>query len=547
MASIPTTVLLLRCAPRIVAVRTPTISSHSIGGSYPTTNPTAAGGGRESRRRRRSTILSSLPEEIVATATAADAAPPKPPRRRFFSSRRASSSSSSDARPRVAWLDLRGAGLSVVERLAIDELLLRHDPDPRRSWAIVGTHEPTANRILEHRGGGGDGRGSGSGNGNGNGTCAIVMGIGGKPESLIDVASARDDGVLVLRRFTGGGTVVVDHSSLLTTLIMRDSSLPHLNPYPRDIMGWTADAVFGPAFESWGSEVALRRRRLSRGDDATYSGAGGGTGGGGGGRSGGGGGTGGVGGGRRTMASRGSGPSDLGDGESMLTLSSSPPSHPPSSEMERRQGAGRRTLVFRGKSCGISGGDGISLTLPPPSSRATEASPSHPSPHPRRATGDDDDDPATAIANTAVPTFRLRENDYVIGDRKIGGNAQGIVKGGFLHHTSFLWDWEDTNMDYLTLPHKRPTYRGDRSHDKFLIRLRDAYGSISEGGASSSGGGGGGGEMKNSLFVHMKKAICESFRLEDATLRDALDIANDKFGGLQGWFDGKCRTKVVKL
>ena len=192
---------------------------------------------------------------------------------------------------------------------------------------------------------------------------------------------------------------------------------------------------------------------------------------------------------------------------------------------------------------GDEGRADISLTLPPPSSRATEASPSHPSPHSRRATGDDDDDPAAAIADTAVPTFRLRENDYVIGDRKIGGNAQGIVKGGFLHHTSFLWDWEDANMDYLTLPYKRPTYRGDRPHDEFLIRLRDAYGSISEGGASSSGGG----EMKNSLFVHMKKTICESFRLEDATLRDALDIANDKFGGLQGWFDGKCRTKVVKL
>ena len=323
MASIPTMVLLLRCAPRIVAVRTTTLSSHSIGGSSPTTNPTA---GRESSRRRRSTI-SSLPEEIVATAAADDAAPP---RRRFFSSsRRASSapssSSSDDARPRVAWLDLRGAGLSIVERLAIDELLLRHDPDPSRSWAIVGTHEPTANRILKHhRAGGEGGDGRGNGDGNRNGTCAIVMGIGGKPENLIDVSSARDDGVLVLRRFTGGGTVVVDHSSLLTTLIMRDSSLPHLNPYPRDIMGWTADAVFGPAFESWGSEVALRRRRLSR-DDATYSGAGGGTGGGGGGRSGGGGGTGGVGGGRRTMASRGSGPSDLGDGESMLTSSFPPP------------------------------------------------------------------------------------------------------------------------------------------------------------------------------------------------------------------------------
>ena len=63
-----------------------------------------------------------------------------------------------------------------------------------------------------------------------------------------------------------------------------------------------------------------------------------------------------------------------------------------------------------------------------------------------------DDDPLT---------FRLRENDYVLGDRKVGGNAQSVGSGGFLHHTSFLWDWDDANMDYLVLPQKRPAYRGD--------------------------------------------------------------------------------------
>ena len=30
------------------------------------------------------------------------------------------------------------------------------------------------------------------------------------------------------------------------------------------------------------------------------------------------------------------------------------------------------------------------------------------------------------------PTFRLRENDYVLGDRKVGGNAQSVGSGGFL-------------------------------------------------------------------------------------------------------------------
>ncbi|QLH36644.1 MAG: hypothetical protein HWD61_11315 [Parachlamydiaceae bacterium] len=33
--------------------------------------------------------------------------------------------------------------------------------------------------------------------------------------------------------------------------------------------------------------------------------------------------------------------------------------------------------------------------------------------------------------------FSLRENDYVIGNKKFGGNAQYMAKGRWLHHTSF--------------------------------------------------------------------------------------------------------------
>lgn len=45
--------------------------------------------------------------------------------------------------------------------------------------------------------------------------------------------------------------------------------------------------------------------------------------------------------------------------------------------------------------------------------------------------------------------FRLRENDYVIGEKKVAGNAQSIVKSRWIHHTSFLWSFTAANMEYL--------------------------------------------------------------------------------------------------
>ena len=45
--------------------------------------------------------------------------------------------------------------------------------------------------------------------------------------------------------------------------------------------------------------------------------------------------------------------------------------------------------------------------------------------------------------------FSLREHDYVIDDRKIGGNAQTITKNRWVHHTSFLWRFNPSNMLYL--------------------------------------------------------------------------------------------------
>jgi lipoate-protein ligase A len=70
-------------------------------------------------------------------------------------------------------------------------------------------------------------------------------------------------------------------------------------------------------------------------------------------------------------------------------------------------------------------------------------------------------------------TFAVRENDYVFGDMKFGGNAQAITKERFLHHTSFLYDYDEASMRRLLKhPERAPEYRMGRSHEKFVTRLK---------------------------------------------------------------------------
>ncbi len=71
--------------------------------------------------------------------------------------------------------------------------------------------------------------------------------------------------------------------------------------------------------------------------------------------------------------------------------------------------------------------------------------------------------------------FQARENDYVFGKKKFGGNAQYIQKGRWLHHTSFLWDYDPAKMEYLLLPKRRPEYRQSRPHHDFLCTLRPLF------------------------------------------------------------------------
>ncbi|WP_201456608.1 lipoate--protein ligase family protein [Chlamydia sp. 17-3921] len=73
-------------------------------------------------------------------------------------------------------------------------------------------------------------------------------------------------------------------------------------------------------------------------------------------------------------------------------------------------------------------------------------------------------------------TFSVRENDYTLEEKKIGGNAQYIQKYRWVHHTTFLWDMnKDKLLKYLPIPKKQPLYRNQRSHENFLTKIRPLF------------------------------------------------------------------------
>lgn len=108
-----------------------------------------------------------------------------------------------------------------------------------------------------------------------------------------------------------------------------------------------------------------------------------------------------------------------------------------------------------------------------------------------------------------LPGFRLKENDYVVEDRKLGGNAQYIKKDRWLHHTSFLWDYAPERMAYLLHPKKTPPYRAGRSHEEFLCRLSDHF------------------SDKEELIGRIVGELENRFPVKSTTLDEALSMCDD--------------------
>ncbi|XP_061350655.1 uncharacterized protein LOC133295811 isoform X1 [Gastrolobium bilobum] len=219
---------------------------------------------------------------------------------------------------------VRLRGLPILQQLHLEERLLRTSSD---NWCLIndGTNSP-----------------------------AIVMGLSGKLSELVEVKSVLRDHIPIIRRFTGGGTVVVDHDTIFVTLICNKDAVSNVQPFPRSIMSWSG-LLYSEVFEGL-ADFRLRENGI------TWK----------------------------------------------------PMYHYPDMN---------------------------------PSTRSPNREP--------------------------FSECRSGAQNYVFGDRKFGGNAQSITKHRWIHHTSFLWDYDVKNMSYLKLPAKAPKYRLTRGHHDFVCRMKE--------------------------------------------------------------------------
>lgn len=104
--------------------------------------------------------------------------------------------------------------------------------------------------------------------------------------------------------------------------------------------------------------------------------------------------------------------------------------------------------------------------------------------------------------------FDLKEQDYTIWNKKCAGNAQYISQDRFVHHSSFLWDYNEEHMDILFLPEKMPAYRNKREHKAFITTLKP-FGS------------------KNYFKKALIKQLQKDFRLQKIALNKIAGICNN--------------------
>jgi hypothetical protein len=138
------------------------------------------------------------------------------------------SSTAESEKPKLCVVDLRGTGYSFMERLCVEEFLSQTKTE--LSWLVIGMHEPSEHRHihltqkapayieksvreLDHY----------------NPSCAVVVHPREeKKNSELNIPMIVQDGVLCLESSKGesfmGESVVLDHSSLITTLIAPDET-----------------------------------------------------------------------------------------------------------------------------------------------------------------------------------------------------------------------------------------------------------------------------------------------------------------------------------
>jgi lipoate-protein ligase A len=116
---------------------------------------------------------------------------------------------------------------SVFRRLLIDECIFRDVQ--QRSWMVIENVPTLATTTTPN-------------------DISIILGLSGKLTELVYEDRVRNDNnnVSILRRFTGGGTVALDSHSQLISIT---TSQPVCKPYPKEVMQFTMDSLYKPAFQ----------------------------------------------------------------------------------------------------------------------------------------------------------------------------------------------------------------------------------------------------------------------------------------------------------
>lgn len=140
---------------------------------------------------------------------------------------------------KVKYLSFRG--LSIFDQLCLEELLLRQTMN---NYYLFNTES----KSLK--------------------TASIVLGLSGNINDLVNIPLAKRDNIELIRRYTGGGTVIVDDDTVFSTFIM-NTEHAGCKPYPRDIMTWS-ETIFHPIFSKFtdkSSPFALRENDYVLGDN----------------------------------------------------------------------------------------------------------------------------------------------------------------------------------------------------------------------------------------------------------------------------------------
>lgn len=86
----------------------------------------------------------------------------------------------------------------------------------------------------------------------------IIMGLSGKPDKLLDVEKCRKEKIDIVKRFSGGGTVVTDLDTAFVSWVCNKAMLPkNIAESPPALMKWSAE-LYKPVLQD-----ILRNRNCS--------------------------------------------------------------------------------------------------------------------------------------------------------------------------------------------------------------------------------------------------------------------------------------------